>query len=198
MRKTLGAAATGGLLLALSGTAALAQATDAPAHHEAVALARAAQNPVANMISLPFQNDMNFGYGPNDHIQNVLNIQPVIPTSPECQLEPDNPHHPAGDLAARHDAGRGHHLRAGCHADRGFLWPARPEHIIWGAGAVMQAPTTTDRALGRSVWGGGPTFVALTMDGPWVIGGLVNNISSAGGERQRRARNGFAAAPRPA
>jgi hypothetical protein len=42
-------------------------------------LAKAAQNPVADLISLPFQNNTNFGYGPDDEIQNVLNIQPVIP-----------------------------------------------------------------------------------------------------------------------
>jgi hypothetical protein len=42
-------------------------------------LAKAAQNPVADLISLPFQNNTNFGYGPDDEIQNVLNIQPVVP-----------------------------------------------------------------------------------------------------------------------
>jgi hypothetical protein len=34
-------------------------------------LAKAAQNPVADLISLPFQNNTNFGYGPDDKIQNV-------------------------------------------------------------------------------------------------------------------------------
>ena len=42
-------------------------------------LAQAAQNPVASMISLPLQNNTNFGLGPYDRTQNVLNIQPVIP-----------------------------------------------------------------------------------------------------------------------
>ena len=42
-------------------------------------LAKAAQNPVASMISLPFQNNTNFGVGPDDKVQNVLNIQPVWP-----------------------------------------------------------------------------------------------------------------------
>ena len=51
------------------------------------ALARAAQNPIAAMISVPFQNNMNFGYGPNDHIQNVLNIQPVV----SCGLNKQQP-----------------------------------------------------------------------------------------------------------
>lgn len=41
-------------------------------------LARAAQNPVADLISLPLQNNTNFNYGPNGHIQNVLNVQPVV------------------------------------------------------------------------------------------------------------------------
>jgi hypothetical protein len=61
--------------------------------------------------------------------------------------------------------------------------------VIWGAGAVVQAPTTTDSALGSNVWGGGPTFVALTMTGPWVLGGLVNNIWSFGGEERNRYNN---------
>ena len=42
-------------------------------------LAKAAQNPLASMISLPFQNNTNFGYGPDDDVQNTLNIQPVLP-----------------------------------------------------------------------------------------------------------------------
>lgn len=45
-------------------------------------LAKQAQNPIASMISLPFQNNTNFGIGPDeDEVQNVLNIQPVIPVS---------------------------------------------------------------------------------------------------------------------
>jgi hypothetical protein len=42
-------------------------------------LREAAQNPIADLISLPFQNNTNFGLGNTDNIQNVLNIQPVFP-----------------------------------------------------------------------------------------------------------------------
>lgn len=45
------------------------------------ALAKAAQNPVGDLISLPFQNNTNFGFGPYERTQNVLNIQPVVPIS---------------------------------------------------------------------------------------------------------------------
>jgi hypothetical protein len=44
-------------------------------------LAQTAQNPVANVISLPFQNNTNFNVGPLEKTQNILNIQPVIPFS---------------------------------------------------------------------------------------------------------------------
>ncbi|RLC08902.1 MAG: hypothetical protein DRI24_22640 [Deltaproteobacteria bacterium] len=44
-------------------------------------LAKAAQNPIANMISVPLQNNVNTGIGPDDETQNILNIQPVYPFS---------------------------------------------------------------------------------------------------------------------
>jgi len=59
----------------------LAQAgssTDATAAATAE-LQKAVQNPVANLISVPLQNNSNFGAGPYDRTQDVLNIQPVIP-----------------------------------------------------------------------------------------------------------------------
>ena len=44
-------------------------------------LAKLEQNPVGNLISVPFQNNTNFNFGPEKGTQNVLNIQPVIPIS---------------------------------------------------------------------------------------------------------------------
>ena len=42
-------------------------------------LAKKSQNPIGNMISLPFQNNTDFNYGPDDETLNTLNIQPVWP-----------------------------------------------------------------------------------------------------------------------
>ena len=51
-----------------------------PAHaQQGDSLREAAHNPVADLISLPFQNNTNFNVGQLDNTQNVLNIQPVIP-----------------------------------------------------------------------------------------------------------------------
>ena len=63
--------------------AALASAL-APSAHAAMSaeeLAKLAQNPVGNLVSVPFQNNTNTHYGPEEKNQNVLNIQPVIPVS---------------------------------------------------------------------------------------------------------------------
>jgi len=50
-----------------------------PSVHSTEELAKAAQNPIADMISLPFQNNTNLDIGPDNQTQNILNIQPVWP-----------------------------------------------------------------------------------------------------------------------
>ena len=50
-----------------------------PGENEMEELARAVQNPVASLISLPIQNNTNFDFGPQEKVQNVTNIQPVLP-----------------------------------------------------------------------------------------------------------------------
>ena len=66
----------GGLVL----VAGLICSTGVAAQQSDADLAAAAQNPVAATYSLPFQNNIFGGAGPNhDAIGNVLNIQPVLP-----------------------------------------------------------------------------------------------------------------------
>ena len=61
--------------------AALLATTPALAEMSAEELAKFAQNPVGNLLSLPFQNNTNLNFGPKEGTQNILNIQPVIPVS---------------------------------------------------------------------------------------------------------------------
>ncbi|MGD8719123.1 MAG: hypothetical protein PVH29_09925 [Candidatus Zixiibacteriota bacterium] len=64
-------------------------------------LARELQNPVADIISLPFQNNVNGGIGPFDRIQDVLNIQPVYPIPAGDVILIDYEVHRAVDIPAR-------------------------------------------------------------------------------------------------
>jgi hypothetical protein len=76
--QVLGAAAAALLALSPGST----QAQTAPADHDAQELAKKLSNPVADLISVPFQNNYDGGLGPNGNgWQYKLNIQPVIPIS---------------------------------------------------------------------------------------------------------------------
>jgi len=144
-------------------------------------LAKETQNPVANLISVPFQNNFNFGIGANDATQWVLNIQPVIPIT----LNKDwnlitrtivpiiNQPSPAPGIRSAFGLGD---INPSL-----FLSPANSGKLIWGIGPTMTFPTATDSLLGNGKWSGGPGLVVLTMPGHWVLGALANNQWSFAG-----------------
>jgi hypothetical protein len=144
-------------------------------------LAKIAQNPVANMISVPFQNNFNFGVGPNDATQYIMNFQPVIPIT----LNDDwnlitrwiTPiiSQPSPAPGVRSAAGLGD------INPTFFLSPAGSTKLIWGVGPTMTLPTATDSMLGTGKYQVGPSLVGLTMPGHWVIGVLANNQWSVAG-----------------
>ncbi len=67
------------LCSSLGSSLAGAQEPPKPAEASAEDLAKQAQNPIANLISVPFQNNNGFNFGPRKRTLNVLNIQPVVP-----------------------------------------------------------------------------------------------------------------------
>ena len=154
-------------------------------------LAKAAQNPIANMISLPLQNNTNFGIGTDDDTQNILNIQPVIPIG-------------LGDnwnMITRTIApviyqpeiieGTGSEFGLGDINATLFFSPAEAGKVTWGVGPVFSFPTATDDVLGTDKWSAGASAVALTIQGPWVVGGLVSNLWSFAGDDERADVNQF-------
>ena len=144
-------------------------------------LAKAAQNPIANMISVPFQNNTNLNIGPNDSTQNILNVQPVWP----FELNDDwnvitrtiipvvsNP-----DVLT----GEGRVGGIGDTLFTAFISPSGASDVTWGVGPAVLLPTATEDALGQDTWAAGLSAVVLTMPGNWVIGTLLSNIWSVGG-----------------
>ena len=159
---------------------ALAASAPAMAEMSAEELAKLAQNPVGNLISLPFQNNTNLHFGPERGTQNILNIQPVIPISINKDWNIITrtivPVISMPDLGPDIESTTG----IGDTVFTAFLSPANPGKWIWGAGPVVQLPTNTEAELGNGNWGLGPSFVVLHLDhgSPWVYGALVNNIWS--------------------
>ncbi len=170
-----------------SATPAASAAIDASAssddQEDASALAKKLQNPIGNLISVPFQSNTNFSYGPNHGTQELVNIQPVIPfhlgdnwnvitrTILPLIWQPS--------MAPLQSVPFG----TGATTFSAFLSPSQPTNgWLWGFGPATQIPTASDPSLGSNVWGLGPTGVLVYMKGPWVVGALANNIWSLGGD----------------
>jgi hypothetical protein len=160
-------------------------------------LRKAAQNPVASLISVPIQENWNFNIGPADRTQNVLNIQPVIPLS----LGKD------WNLIVRWITPviyqpvvvpqvSGPSIQSGVYGfgdmqPAFFLSPAKSK-VIWGVGPQLLLPTATDTGiLGQGKFGMGPTAVVLVQPGKWTFGFLVNNVWSVAGHSDLPEVNQF-------
>lgn len=158
------------------------------------ALRKATQNPVASLISVPIQNNSNFGVNPGYRTQDVLNIQPVVPLSltkdwnmvirwitpivwqplPNQPSTPETGQFGLGDMQPTF-----------------FLVPKKTGKLIWGAGPIIQLPTATNTFLGQGKLGVGPSLVLLTQPGHWTIGVLANNVWSVAGSGSRPVVNQF-------
>jgi len=147
-----------------------------PGEDATAEMARAVQNPVANLISVPFQNNTFFDFGPREGTLNVLNIQPVWPfTIGEKWNLITRTIFPVISQPGLIE-GQDRETGLGDIVFTGFLSPRDSGKWIWGVGPVVQFPTATDSRLGAQEWGLGASAVALTMPGNWVIGALVNNV----------------------
>ena len=144
-------------------------------------LAKAAQNPIASMISLPFQNNTNLNIGPNDSTQNILNIQPVWPF--EINDDWNFITRTIIPVVSNPDVltGEGRVDGIGDTLFTGFLSPKDSGDVTWGVGPALLLPTATEDTLGQDTWGAGISAVVLTMPGKWVIGSLLSNVWSVGG-----------------
>lgn len=136
-------------------------------------LAKAAQNPIANMMSFPFQNNTNFGIGPYNRTQNVLNIQPVLPFfNGRLITRTIMPFISQPELTSE----AGSTFGFGDITFTAFYSP-KTKGIVWGIGPAINIPTSKE-GLGAGEWGFGPSLVALKITRKWVFGGVINNIWS--------------------
>jgi hypothetical protein len=192
-------------------TASVANENSNESTNAAETLQKATQNPVANLISVPLQDNTNFAIGPFDRNQNVLNVQPVIPIhmtqnwnlivrwitpiiwqpapgTADLQVYGIVENTPAY-FAAQNVQKRAGVYGLGDMVPTFFISPAKPHKVIWGAGPAVVIPTATSQVTGQGKLSLGPSFVALVQPGHWTIGALVNNVWSIAGSGGRPAVN---------
>jgi len=171
------------VMLLFIGHAAKAQqqATSGQTQDDIAKLQKAVQNPVADLISLPFQNNFNFNTGSKDKTVHILNIQPIIP----FRLNEDWMLITRTIIPIINQPS----LFPGTESEWGlgdinptfFFAPAKPGEWIWGIGPTFTLPTATDSELGSGKWSAGPAVVLARMQDPWVYGFVTNNQWSFAG-----------------
>lgn len=150
-------------------------------------LARQLTNPIASLISVPFQFNYDTGIGPADGDRAFVNVQPVIPFSLNEDWSMISrtilPIIWQSDIAGL----SGEQFGLGDTVQSLFFSPNAPGPggIIWGAGPVLLLPTGTDPLLSTGKWGAGPTGVVLKQSGGWTYGILGNHIWSFAGDESR-------------
>lgn len=145
-------------------------------------LAKQLANPIADLISLPFQLNYDQGFGSADGAVTLVNVQPVIPISLNEDWNVISrtivPIRSQTDIFGNSGTQTG----LGDTVQSLFFSPKVANNgVVWGVGPVFLLPTSTDSRLGAGEWGIGPTGVVLAQRGPWTYGGLANHIWSLDG-----------------
>jgi hypothetical protein len=152
-------------------------------------LAKKLANPIASLISVPFQLNYEQNIGSlDDGDRTTLNIQPVAPFSLNDDWNVISrtilPIVSQSDIAP----GLGSQSGIGDIVQSVFFSPkaATSGGWIWGAGPVFLIPTGSDTYLTADKWAAGPTAVALKQQGPWTYGALANHLWSFAGDDARQ------------
>ena len=164
---------------------ALVVSTTLAAQQSADELAQQAANPIADLMSIPFQNNTDFGLGDFDRTRNVLNIQPVVPLAhgklitrtivpfvwlPDVTAESGSVSSGLSDIVFT-----------------AFYVPSGGA-LMWGVGPVVEFPTG-GASRGSEKWSLGPSVVLLKQTGSWTLGILANNVWSIAGDEARASVN---------
>lgn len=179
--------------------------SSAIAQESADDLAKKSQNPLANMIALPLQNNTNFGAGPEgETTTNDLNVQPVypvglpnvtlinrviLPISYQGEFVPDRPVNPPPSVVPPEQLG----TKSGLGDTTYTAWfaPAGAGSVTVGAGPVFLFPTATEDRLGSGKFSLGPSAVVFAVAGKWTLGALAQNTWSVAGDADRQDVNFF-------
>ena len=143
---------------------------------------------------MPFQSNTNFNSGPFNRTQEILNIQPVVPM--HLNEEWNVISRTIIPLVSQPDPLLNNNTNGiGDITQSLFVSPVHSGKLIWGIGPVFTVPSASDPILGTGKVLFGPTAVFLTTPGHWVLGVLLNNQWSVGGNPQRPAVNTGLAQP---
>jgi hypothetical protein len=149
-------------------------------------LAKATLNPIASLVSLPIQNNWDYGIGETNATRYTMNVQPVIPFSLGSSynlitrtivpyIHSDSPVIGGDGVTGLGDI------------TQSFFFSPKDTVGGWimGSGPVLLYPSASIETLGSEKWGAGPTGVALKQENGFTYGMLFNHIWSFAGNDKR-------------
>jgi hypothetical protein len=163
--------------------AAAAQANAADST-DSTELAKKLSNPIADLVSMPFQFNWENGIGPLDLTRYILNIQPVVPfhlnksTNMIVRIIAPIVSQPPPVTGGLPSSGVSDVLTS-------FFFSPTKGSIIWGVGPIVSVPSTSIPTLGTEKWSAGPTAVVLKQHGGLTVGTLINQVWSFAGNVDR-------------
>ncbi len=143
-------------------------------------------NPVANLISVPLQNNTDYGIGTYNGSKNTLNIQPVIPIKLSSKMNVITRY--IFPLIDQRDVtgDKTHQFGLSDATLSAFFAPSNTKNgLMWGVGPAFLVPTGTNDFLTTKKWGVGPTALVLKQAKGLTLGVLVNQIWSFAGDKDR-------------
>ena len=143
-------------------------------------------NPLANLMTFPFQNNTTLGSGPNNNQTfNVLNIQPVIPFANGRFIT-----RTIFPIVSIPDYTTGEGYLSSGLSDIIFtaFYSPEPKGVIWGIGPVLSIPSGGS-LRGTQKWSVGPSVVTLAQSGTWTYGFVGNILWSFAGDENRNDVN---------
>lgn len=160
---------------------------------DATDLAKQTQNPVADLVAIPFQSNFYSGGDLEDRTYFNLNVQPVIPFSISESWK----------IIARTiipfdsfpGPGSTRFTGFGDIQEQIFFTPASAGSLVWGIGPMLSFPSATARPAETGSWGAGGALVLVKNAGPFVLGGLFTQVTSFADEGGDPRTNVFALQP---
>ncbi len=151
-------------------------------------LAKQSQNPIASLISVPFENDINSGIGDTRRNQYTLAIKPVVP----FKLGSWNLITRTIVPILRNPVGLDESISGlGDISPEFFFTPPEMGDLTIGFGPVFSLRTETSKGLGSGKWSAGPAFVVVMTPGKFVLGAVTQNTWSFAGADDRDDVNSF-------